>query len=53
VLSGLSVVAAIIVVAVFGPSQLSRHHRIQEPPEIIAEPVADQAQTARDDDATA
>jgi uncharacterized protein len=53
VLSGLSVMAAIIVVAVFGPSQLSRHHRLQEPPQITAESVADQAQAARCDDATA
>jgi CAAX protease family protein len=52
-LSGLWVVAAIIVVAVFGPSQLSRHHRQQEPPQITAEPVADQAHAARYDDATA
>jgi hypothetical protein len=32
-LSGLWVVAAIIVVAVFGPSQLSRQQRLQEPPQ--------------------
>jgi uncharacterized protein len=32
-LSGLWVVAAIIVVAAFGPAQLSRRQRIQDPPE--------------------
>jgi uncharacterized protein len=45
-LSGLWAAAAIIVVAVFGPSQLSRRHRIQEPPEIITDSAADQAEAA-------
>lgn len=52
-LPGLWVVSAIIVVAVFGPSQLSRHDRQREPPQITRAPVADQAQAARYDDATA
>jgi hypothetical protein len=52
-LSGLWVVAAIIVVAIFGPSQLSRHHRLQEPPEITTDSAADQVQAARYDDTTA
>jgi membrane protease YdiL (CAAX protease family) len=48
-LSGLWVVAAIIVVAVFGPSQLSRRQRIQEPSEIITDSAADQVEAARYD----
>jgi len=46
-LSGLWALAAIIVVAVFGPSQLSRRQRIQEPPEIITDSAADQARAAQ------
>ena len=52
-LSALWVVAAIIVVAAFGPSQLSRHHRLQEPPEITTNSAADQVQAGRYGDATA
>jgi hypothetical protein len=45
-LSGLWVVAAVIVVAVFGPSQLSRQQRLQEPLRRRPDPVFSRRATA-------
>jgi membrane protease YdiL (CAAX protease family) len=53
VLSGLSVLAALIVVAVFGPSQLSRQQRQQEPPELATESADEQRQGTQSESATA